>query len=91
MASHFITDKQIAFQQAEKAYFEVQEALENIDPDRPDFGHTVKQAQKEAIEAEAQIEKALSYASETQRKRLEEYREHLQSLKQQIEISDELR
>lgn len=91
MASHYITDKQIAFQEAEKAFIQAQDAIENIDPTRADFGHNVKRAQKEAIEAEAQITKALSYASETQRERLEQYREGLEILKQQIEISNELR
>lgn len=91
MPSQFITDKQIAFQRAEKAFLEAQKAVLNIDYQRPDFAQNVKRAQKEAAEAEAQITKALSYASETQRKRLKQYEQELAWLKDQIERNDKFR
>ena len=87
MGSNNMTDKQIAFQRAEKAFVEAQEAVENAERTRtsPDYGHNMKRAQEEAIEAETQIEKAISVSSETQKERLLGYREELETLKQQIE------
>lgn len=89
MGSHNMTEKQIAFQEAEKAFFEAKEAIANLDPSSSDFGHRFKCAQQETIEAETQIDRALEFASETQRKRLYSYREQVDKLKHQLELSEE--
>lgn len=77
-------DKQQAFQAAQQGVNEAQQLYSEIVKDSANYGHQLKHLKKEVIEAQQQIENALEVASETQRKRLEEYQEALEQIVSEV-------
>lgn len=73
-------DKQQAFQAAQQGVNEAQELYQDIVRDSASYGHQLKHLKNEVNEAMQQIENALEVASETQRDRLEQFRQDLHSI-----------
>jgi biopolymer transport protein ExbB/TolQ len=77
-------DKQQAFQAAQQGYTQAKNAEQNVVSDSSEYGKQLKHLQKEVNEAYEQIENALEVSSEHQRHQLEQYRNDLQSIVQQV-------
>ncbi|OIJ18998.1 hypothetical protein BKP45_14845 [Anaerobacillus alkalidiazotrophicus] len=77
----YIKNKQQAFQAAQQAFVQAQQATNNLIPNDEDFGHHFKQAEQEVMEAEQVIDKALRNASEHQRHELEKFQNELAEIK----------
>lgn len=73
-------DKQQAFQAAQQGVNEAQELYQDIVRDSASYGHQLKHLRNEVNEAMQQIENALEVASDTQRGRLEQFRQDLHSI-----------
>ncbi|WP_077213018.1 hypothetical protein [Bacillus dakarensis] len=73
-------DKQQAFQAAQQGVNEAQELYQDIVRDSASYGHQLKHLKNEVNEAMQQIENALEVASDTQRSRLEQFRQDLHSI-----------
>lgn len=78
-------DKQQAYQAAEQAFVQAQEAKAEIDSSRSDYAWHVNKAKEELEEAEIQIMKALTTASDTQHEQLTKYQEQLEQMKSELE------
>ncbi|UOE92658.1 DUF2524 family protein [Alkalihalobacillus sp. LMS39] len=74
-------DKQQAFQAAQQAVVQAEEATSVIHDSPNDVGHHTKMALQEIEEAEQQVLKALTVASEHQKEQLHEYQQQLEQLK----------
>lgn len=81
-------DKQQAFQAAEQGFIEAQDIYNEIVVDSKDYGQQLKHLKNEVNEALQQIENALEVASETQRKRLRQYQNALESIIQELNETD---
>jgi len=81
-------NKQQAFQAAQQGVTEAQDVYENIVKDSADYGQQLKHLKQEVNEAFAQIENALENASEKQRKRLEQYREDLSAIVEEVNLDE---
>lgn len=81
-------NKQQAFQAAQHGVTEAQDVYENIVKDSADYGQQLKHLKQEVNEAFAQIENALENASEKQRKRLEQYREDLSAIVEEVNLDE---
>ncbi len=77
-------NKQQAFQAAQQAYVQAEQVTSNLQPHDEDFGHHLKQAEREVREAGLMIQKALVNASEHQRNELEKYESQLETLKDNL-------
>lgn len=77
-------NKRQAFEHAQQAYTELQEAFQQLDPDSPEFGHQVKLADEEINEASQIINKAYTVASEHQKRQLDLFSEEIAQRKQEI-------
>lgn len=77
-------NKQQAFQAAQQGVTQAKAIYETLDPNSPEYGHYVKQLQREINEAEQQIENALEVASETQRLTLSEYKSEIEKMSQNL-------
>nr|WP_017727458.1 hypothetical protein [Halalkalibacterium ligniniphilum] len=78
-------NKQQAFQAVQQALAQAVQATGNIQSHTADEGVHRKRAKQEIEEAERQIEKALTVASEHQHEQLTLYQQQLEELKQRIE------
>lgn len=77
-------NKQEAFRAAEQAVFEARQAVENIVKHEPSEGTLTKRAWQEINEAEVQMNKALTVATEKQHKQLAQYEEEIMELKSNL-------
>jgi DNA repair exonuclease SbcCD ATPase subunit len=77
-------NKQQAFQAAQKGYNEAVEANNAIVSDSSAYGTQLKHLKEEVNEAYQQIENALEVSSEHQRHQLEQYRDDLQQIVEQV-------
>jgi uncharacterized phage infection (PIP) family protein YhgE len=73
-------DKQQAFQAAQQGTKQAKDLYDSLVKNDPDYGSRVKRLKNEVNEAFENINNALVVASETQRKRLETFREELQNI-----------
>lgn len=73
-------DKQQAFQAAQQGLNDAQELYQDIVRDSASYGHQLKHLKNEVNEAMQQIENALEVASDTQKARLEQFRQDLSSI-----------
>ncbi|WP_026674127.1 hypothetical protein [Alkalihalobacterium bogoriense] len=78
-------DKQQAFQAAQQAVVQAEEATAVIDDSPNDIGHHTKTAMQEIDEAEQQVLKALTVASEHQKEQLHQYQQQLEQLKNKVQ------
>ncbi|ADU30399.1 hypothetical protein [Evansella cellulosilytica] len=78
-------NKRQAFEAAQQAYVQLQEAFESMHYEDPDYGHQQKLAGQELDEAIQAIQKAHVTASEHQRKQLEKYSADVAKYKQQLQ------
>lgn len=81
-------DKQQAFQAAQQGYENAQGLYETIVEDSANYGHQLKHLKDEVNEAYQQIENALEVASETQRAQLERFQRDLQSIVQEVNLTE---
>lgn len=77
-------DKQQAYQAAEQAFVQAQEATADVQPTESNYAFLRSRAIREIEEAEQQILKALTVSSERQHRQLDEYQQQLIELKQQL-------
>ncbi|UTR10727.1 hypothetical protein MM300_23255 [Evansella sp. LMS18] len=77
-------NKQQAFQSAQQAYVQFQEALENLHSEDADYGHQQKLVEQELDEAFQAIQKAHATATEHQKKQLEVFTKDMHRYKQQM-------
>ncbi|MGM0844805.1 MAG: hypothetical protein ACQEUT_07495 [Bacillota bacterium] len=77
-------DKQQAFQAAQQGHEEVQDVVNELVLEGPDYGHQLAHLKNEINEAYQQIENALEVASEHQREQLEKMRGDLSSVMQKV-------
>jgi len=77
-------NKRQAFEAAQQAYTQLQDAFHQLDPDSPEFGHQIKLADEELNEANQIINKAYTVASEHQKRQLDLFSEELAQRKQEI-------
>ncbi|MBU9712386.1 hypothetical protein [Evansella tamaricis] len=77
-------NKRQAFEAAQQAFVQFQEAMENLHPEDADYGHHHKVAEQELDEAIQVIQKAHVTASEHQRKQLELYSKEIEQYKQEL-------
>jgi predicted RNase H-like nuclease len=77
-------DKQQAFQAAQQGYTQAKNAEQHLVSDSSEYGKQLKHLQTEVNEAYQQIENALEVSSEHQRQQLEQYRNDLQQIVQQV-------
>ncbi|OZM56295.1 hypothetical protein CIB95_12840 [Lottiidibacillus patelloidae] len=80
----FHKDKQQAFQAAQQGYTQAKNAEQHLVTDSSEYGKQLKHLQNEVNEAYQQIENALEVSSEHQRHQLEQYRNDLQQIVQQV-------
>ncbi|MGM7723120.1 hypothetical protein [uncultured Metabacillus sp.] len=81
-------DKQQAFQAAQQGATEAIDAYQNIVKESPDYGRQLKHLTEEVNEAYQQINNALENASETQRKRLEQYQNDLEKIVNELNLDN---
>lgn len=77
----YIKNKQQSFQAAQQAFVQAEEATSGLISTDEDFGHHLKQAEREIREAEQMIQKALRNASEHQRNELQKFEAQLEEMK----------
>ncbi|ALC90347.1 hypothetical protein AM500_11540 [Bacillus sp. FJAT-18017] len=77
-------NKQQAFQAAQQGYEEAHELYTEIIRDSASYGHQLKHLKNEVNEAYSQIENALEVASEHQRAQLEQFRQDLRSIVDEV-------
>ena len=73
-------DKQQAFQEAQEETKDVKDILQKLDRNGNAYGAQVKHLKTGIIEAYEQIDNALEVASEHQRHQLQQYKQELQSI-----------
>ncbi|MEH7495782.1 hypothetical protein ABC255_15380 [Neobacillus sp. 3P2-tot-E-2] len=81
-------DKQQAFQAAQQGYEEAQGLFNTIISDSASYGHQLKHLKEEVNEAYQQIENALEVASEHQRSQLERFQQDLQSIVEEVNLTE---
>ncbi|MDQ1002410.1 flagellar biosynthesis chaperone FliJ [Neobacillus niacini] len=81
-------DKQQAFQAAQQGYEEAQGLFKTIVSDSASYGHQLKHLKEEVNEAYQQIENALEVASEHQREQLERFQQDLQSIVEEVNLTE---
>ncbi len=81
-------DKQQAFQAAQQGYEEAQGLFKTIISDSASYGHQLKHLKEEVNEAYQQIENALEVASEHQRAQLERFQQDLQSIVEEVNLTE---
>jgi flagellar biosynthesis chaperone FliJ len=81
-------DKQQAFQAAQQGYEEAQGLFNTIVSDSASYGHQLKHLKEEVNEAYQQIENALEVASEHQRAQLERFQQDLQSIVEEVNLTE---
>lgn len=77
-------NKQQAFQAAQQGVNETQELYHEIVRDSASYGHQLKHLKNEVNEALQQIENALEVASETQRAQLEQFRQDVTAIANEV-------
>jgi biopolymer transport protein ExbB/TolQ len=78
------SNKQEAFQAAQRNLIETQTLYEDIVKDSSNYGHQLKHLQQEINETFQQIENALEVASEHQKKQLEIFQNDLKSIVDEV-------
>jgi methyl-accepting chemotaxis protein len=81
-------NKQQAFQAAQQGVNEAQELYHEIVRDSASYGHQLKHLKNEVNEALEQIENALEVASDTQKAQLEQFRQDISSIANEVNQSD---
>ncbi|WP_316571297.1 hypothetical protein [Neobacillus sp. YIM B06451] len=77
-------NKQQAFQAAQQGVEEARDLFAEIVRDSASYGHQLKHLKNEVNEAYQQIENALEVASEHQRIQLEQFRDDLQRMVEEV-------
>lgn len=77
-------NKQQAFQAAQQGVEEARDLYSEIVRDSASYGHQLKHLKDEVNEAYQQIENALEVASEYQRAQLNQFRQDLQSIVEEV-------
>ncbi|OCA90688.1 hypothetical protein A8F94_02080 [Bacillus sp. FJAT-27225] len=77
-------NKQQAFQAAQQGYEEAQGLYMEIVRDSASYGHQLKHLKNEVNEAYQQIENALEVASEHQRAQLDQFRQDLKAIVEDV-------
>lgn len=78
------SNKQEAFQDAQRNLFETQNLYQDIIKDSANYGHQLKHLKQEINETYQQIENALEVASEHQRQQLESFQRDLKSIVDEV-------
>jgi len=78
------SNKQEAFQDAQRNLFETQNLFQDIVKDSANYGHQLKHLKQEINETYQQIENALEVASEHQRQQLESFQRDLKSIVDEV-------
>lgn len=81
-------NKQQAFQAAEQGVSEAQNLYQEIVRDSASYGHQLKHLKNEVNEALQQIENALEVASETQKPQLEQFRQDITSIANEVNLTE---
>lgn len=79
-------NKQQAYQAAQQGFEEVQDFYHEIVQDSESYGHQLKHLKNEVNEAYQQIENALEVASETQRNQLQQFKNDLQQIVEEVNL-----
>ncbi|WP_026689784.1 hypothetical protein [Alteribacter aurantiacus] len=77
-------NKQQAFQAAQQAFVQLQDAMNDLHSGDVDYGHHHKRAEQELNEAIQVIQKAHITASEHQKQQLKQYETELKQFEQQL-------
>jgi methyl-accepting chemotaxis protein len=77
-------NKQQAFQAAQQGVNEAQELYHEIVKDSASYGHQLKHLKEEINEALQQIENALEVASEHQKSQLEQFRQDVTAIANEV-------
>lgn len=77
-------NKQQAFQAAQQGVNEAQDLYYEIVNDSASYGHQLKHLQNEINEALQQIENALEVASDTQKAQLEQFRQDVTAIANEV-------
>ncbi|MDR4315179.1 small, acid-soluble spore protein N [Niallia circulans] len=78
------SNKQEAFQDAQRNLLEKQNLYQDIVKDSANYGHQLKHLKQEINETYQQIENALEVASEHQRQQLESFQRDLKSIVDEV-------
>ena len=78
------SNKQEAFQDAQRNLYEMQNLYQDIVKDSANYGHQLKHLKQEINETYQQIENALEVASEHQRQQLESFQRDLKSIVDEV-------
>lgn len=78
------SNKQEAFQDAQRNLLETQNLYQDIVKDSANYGHQLKHLKQEINETYQQIENALEVASEHQRQQLERFQRDLKSIVDEV-------
>ena len=78
------SNKQEAFQDAQRNLYETQNLYQDIVKDSANYGHQLKHLKQEINETYQQIENALEVASEYQRQQLESFQRDLKSIVDEV-------
>ncbi len=78
------SNKQEAFQDAQRNMYETQNLYQDIVKDSANYGHQLKHLKQEINETYQQIENALEVASEHQRQQLESFQRDLKSIVDEV-------
>lgn len=81
-------NKQQAFQAAEQGVSEAQNLYQEIVRDSASYGHQLKHLKNEVNEALQQIENALEVASEIQKPQLEQFRQDITSIANEVNLTE---
>lgn len=81
-------NKQQAFQAAEQGHKQTLDAYaySQLVKEEADYGKQLKHVKEEVNETYAQIENAMEVASDTQRRQLEQYKQDLQSIVNELNL-----
>ncbi len=77
-------NKQQAFQAAQQGTHQAKDIYENIVRDDPDYGSHLKRLKNEVDEAYSQINNALEVASDTQLAQLQQFKQDLEQIVNEI-------
>lgn len=78
------SNKQEAFQDAQRNLYETQNLYQDIVKDSANYGHQLKHLKQEINETYQQIENALEVASEHQKQQLESFQKDLKSIVDEV-------
>lgn len=78
------SNKQEAFQDAQRNLYEMQNLYQDIVKDSANYGHQLKHLKQEINETYQQIENALEVASEHQKEQLESFQKDLKSIVDEV-------